>query len=285
LIELLVVIAIIAVLIALLLPAVQSAREAARRAQCINNLAQIGLAIQHYESAHEAFPPGVVDTSAQVIEQAKGYQFGWIARILPYFEQKNLYNHLNFNQGVHEGANFTSRTTVIFGFLCPSDHGAYRDSNRVAMTSFAGCHNDVEAPISAGNKGVFVLNKAIRYEQIPDGSTQTIFIGEKLNNGTGLGWASGTRSSLRNTGWRFENSLASPPMPTVSKGEAPNAKTAVANTSDPEFVGGFSSRHPGGANFGFGDGSVHFLKTMIDGRILRLLANRADGDVIDAEQY
>ena len=96
LIELLVVIAIISVLIALLLPAVQSAREAARRAQCCNNLMQLGMALQNYEAAYERLPPGVVNDSDPVLDQAKGYHFGWLTQILPFFEQKNIYNQLEF---------------------------------------------------------------------------------------------------------------------------------------------------------------------------------------------
>ena len=86
LIELLVVISIIAVLISLLLPAVQSAREAARRAQCLNNLMQLAIALQNYESSHEMFPPGVVSETGPVLDQPTGYHFGWLVRILPYCE-------------------------------------------------------------------------------------------------------------------------------------------------------------------------------------------------------
>ena len=85
LIELLVVIAIIAVLIALLLPAVQAAREAARRAQCVNNLMQLGIAMQNYESSHEMLPPGVVNLTGPILDQPKGYHFGWLVQILPYW--------------------------------------------------------------------------------------------------------------------------------------------------------------------------------------------------------
>ena len=83
LIELLVVIAIIAVLIALLLPAVQAAREAARRAQCCNNLMQLGIAIQNYESSHKMLPPGVVNLTGPILDQPKGYHFGWLVQVLP----------------------------------------------------------------------------------------------------------------------------------------------------------------------------------------------------------
>ncbi len=94
-IELATVVAIIAVLIALLLPAVQSAREQARRTQCINNLIQIGVALWNYESTHEVLPPGVVNPTGPVDDRATGYHFGWITQILPYLEQRNLDHHLN----------------------------------------------------------------------------------------------------------------------------------------------------------------------------------------------
>src|SRR5689334_12018810 len=90
LIELLVVIAIIAVLIALLLPAVQAAREAARRVQCVNNLMQLSVAVQNYESAHEVLPPGVINPTGPIQNSAKGYHVGWMVQILPFIEQKNV---------------------------------------------------------------------------------------------------------------------------------------------------------------------------------------------------
>ena len=83
LIELLVVMAIIAVLIALLLPAVQAAREAARRCQCVNNLVQISIAIQNYESSHEMLPPGVVNPTGPIANTPTGYHMSWITQILP----------------------------------------------------------------------------------------------------------------------------------------------------------------------------------------------------------
>src|SRR5262249_12504954 len=92
LIELLVVIAIIGVLIALLLPAVQAAREAARRLQCTNNLMQLAIAVSNYESSHEVLPPGVVDVAGPVLNQPKGYHFSWIAQVLPFMEQRNIFN-------------------------------------------------------------------------------------------------------------------------------------------------------------------------------------------------
>jgi prepilin-type processing-associated H-X9-DG protein len=283
LIELLVVIAIIAVLVALLLPAVQSAREAARRSQCVNNLMQLSLALQNYESAHEVWPCGVVAANGPVLDQPKGYGFGWMTRILPYFEMRNVYNHFNFDVNLYEVENVTTRTTLVQSFLCPSSVGTARDANRIALTSYAGVHHDVEAPIDADNHGVMFLNSAVRYEDITDGSYCTLFVGEKMHSPSELGWASGTRASLRNTG----SPLNGPVGTKAVAGAATDGESdAAAPAGDPAaLVGGFASRHPGGANFAFGDGSVRFIKSTVSPSIYQLLGNRADGEIIDADKY
>ena len=130
LIELLVVISIIAVLIALLLPAVQSAREAARRAQCVNNLKQIGLALFNYESSIGAFPPGYIDYQNNPINTPDldmGPGWGWAAMLLPFLEQQPLYNSINFSLGITvvsnpaTAANSTAVVTSLAVFQCPSD--------------------------------------------------------------------------------------------------------------------------------------------------------------------
>jgi prepilin-type N-terminal cleavage/methylation domain-containing protein/prepilin-type processing-associated H-X9-DG protein len=310
LIELLVVIAIIAVLVALLLPAVQAAREAARRSQCCNNLMQLAIALQNYESAHEMFPQGVVSETGPVLDQPKGYHFGWLVRILPYCEMRNTYNHFNLSISVYDGRNHTTRTTLVRSFLCPSDNGPNRNANDIVLTNYVGCHNDVEAPIDVKNTGAFILNRALRYEDVPDGSSNTIFLSEKLNDALGQGWASGTRASLRNTGTLINNGGIRPwpPRPPAGMGmglpaaksvpvapaptppadddgeESGTAPTAEAPGS-PGYVGGFSSNHPGGSNSAFGDGSVRFVKNSINRSTLRLLGNRADGEILDAAAY
>jgi len=142
LIELLVVIAIIAVLIALLLPAVHSAREAARRAQCVNNLKQIGLAMHNYISTIDALPPAGsshASTGSTVTNQPVSNPFSMKTRILPYMEQQALYNSINFsldpewgNFNGWEGANMTAKGTRITSFICPSDLRKGNRNNRGA---------------------------------------------------------------------------------------------------------------------------------------------------------
>ncbi len=137
LIELLVVISIIAVLIALLLPAVQSAREAARRSQCINNMKQIGVALHNYHSALNVFPPGYVstvnkartDACNQDVENTPGQSvdngtgWAWGSFLLPHLEQSTVYASINFNLSVAYHENDTASLTSLKVFLCPSDDG------------------------------------------------------------------------------------------------------------------------------------------------------------------
>ena len=130
LLELLVVIAIVAALIALLLPAVQSAREAARRAQCANNLKQLGLAFANYEGTNGVFPLGAVTGVTCPAKSGHGNQLknngvGWVALTLPFFEQYNLFNSINFQVGITNNVaqpDFaTAWYTKINTLQCPSD--------------------------------------------------------------------------------------------------------------------------------------------------------------------
>lgn len=316
LVELLVVIAIIGILIAMLLPAIQAAREAARRAMCMNHLTQLSLALHNYESAHEALPPGVLDPKGPIRNTAESRHLGWMVWILPYLEEKVTFNHIDRSVSVYDKKNAPVRAIAISTFFCPSCSGSVvlgdtylsdwemesldaselemPDPTARALTTYAGCHHDVEAPIDADNHGVLFLNSSIRLDQVTDGLTHTIFLGEKLLDDNDLGWMSGTRATLRNTGTplnaQFYANLATgisnvgvpETIPgdgktELEEGEQPLGKKAVNLLLQ---VGGFASVHPGGVNFAFGDGAIRFVSENINPKIYQQLGHRADGKLL-----
>jgi prepilin-type N-terminal cleavage/methylation domain-containing protein len=274
LIELLVVIAIIAVLVALLLPAVQQAREAARRTQCKNNLVQIGLALHNYEMAHECLPPGSVNPNRPIRNEPVGYHVGWIVQILPQLDQLNTYDRFKFAVGVYAQVNDAPRGVRISTLLCQSNSAVSGSFGGSAwVTTYAGCHHDAEAPIDVDNNGVLFLNSNIRYRDIRDGASNTIFVGEHADVDP-LGWASGTRATLRNTG-------TTPATTGWTQGKYPNPAVEGAKGADAAIlaVGGFSSPHTGGAHFLIGDGSVRFISANVNPSIFTGLGNRAGGEL------
>lgn len=287
LVELMVVIGVISVLIALLLPAIQSSREAARRVQCVNNLLQLGTALANYESSNKVFPPGTVDAKGPVTNDPVGLRLGWGARILPFLERTSLYNQLNFARGAFDEENATAINFRLYSFLCPSD-------GRPAFTNYAGCHNDVEAPIDADNHGVFFLNSRVSRRDLTDGPATTILLGETTRAGALGTWAMGTAASLRNTGREInaENPFDPQPpavasYPSLQDSFDPTLLQTMVDDDaiPPDVVGGFSSNHSKGANFLFGDGSVRHLKSKIEASVFRSLGNRADGNLIDADAF
>lgn len=195
LVELLVVVAIIGILVALLLPAVQAAREAARRSQCSNNLVQLILAVQHYEMAHGVYPAGTMEAKGPIVNRQRGYHHSWITQVLPYFEENAAFRSIDWKVGVYHKNNGPVRSHRIRNLICPST--PFISSGHSA---YAAVHHDVEAPIDVNNHGVFFLNSRVRYEDVTDGSSHTIYLGEKLLEPTDLGWMSGTRATLRNMG-------------------------------------------------------------------------------------
>lgn len=275
LIELLVVIAIIAILIALLLPAVQQAREAARRTQCKNNLCQIGLAIHNYEMAHNVLPPGSVNPTGPVRSEPIGYHMSWAVQILPYLEHQNTFRTIDFSVGAYDPKNEKARAIVISTYICPSDFRSPTDNRNVAATSFAGVQHDEEAAIDHGNHGTFVLNLAVPMDSVTDGSSNTLFVGEKAMLTDELGWMSGTRATLRNAGDTINLNLTALRHQFPLQGNSGNTAPVTA-----EHVGGFSSHHTGGAHFMLGDGSIRFLSQNIEQATFRRLANRSDGEPI-----
>ena len=202
LVELLVVIAIIGILISMLLPAVQAVREAARRTACLNNLAQIGIAIHSYEFAQEEFPAGVTNPTGPITNDENGKDVSFLVEILPHIEQMGIAIRFDKNLGAYAAKNMPARERSIDVYMCPSS-SVY--SGTVGLSSYAGCYNSTEAPIDKDNNGVLYLNSRTKFSDILDGSSNTILVGEFNVEETSLGWASGTSATLRNTDGGFND--------------------------------------------------------------------------------
>ncbi len=183
LIELLVVIAIIAVLIALLLPAVQSAREAARRIQCVNNLKQIGLALHNYESSQGALPPSVVVAPNGTAFWSNGWSAQ--ARILPFLEQGNSFNSINFTFAYSIPDNTTVARLTIPGFICPSEQHPEPKTNTsggqfgvITYNVNSGDWYVFGGIGTSGNRGAFGPNRSRKLGDFTDGLSNTLLVSE-----------------------------------------------------------------------------------------------------------
>jgi prepilin-type N-terminal cleavage/methylation domain-containing protein/prepilin-type processing-associated H-X9-DG protein len=309
LIELLVVIAIIAVLIALLLPAVQSARAAARRIQCVNNLKQYGIAFQNFHDVKGMLPPGAQNSPAQ----------GWTFMVLPYLEQTTMSNALNLTSTFYDVSNTTVTQSQVSVFNCPSDPGvgtiyysklqpAGRQKGNYAV-NWGNSHYDQGSPNPFNGpvgsiipvKGPFTVYNTskpnpIGLRDIIDGTSNTMMVGELiigLNNGTGT-----SSSDVRGDIWsdsRCANDFMAyqPPNSKIPDSLNATADCQTVSGNPPCVYSGSAgvdynaarSYHGGGVNVVNCDGSVKFMKDSINVYTWRALSTKDNGEIIDGSSY
>jgi prepilin-type processing-associated H-X9-DG protein len=301
-----VVIAIIAILISLLVPAVQKVRDAAARAQCQNNLKQIGLAAHNFHDNHKRFPAAVNMPGQE--------KFGWpgppdagrwyalFMALFPFFEQDNLRKNLVDNVADPHYKNCVGPGSVgaqvVEIMICPSDSampnpptGAY-NTLVFGLNSYGGCSGTFKtnttppAPHVLPN-GIFFMNSSVRMSDIIDGTSQTLMFGERsrLN-------LPATSSSEALGGWAWANIFAqedntmnsSGPMESGFGCDPPTYRCPDGVMRD---LNQFGSQHSGGSisNFAFADGSIKAVRSDINIIVFQRLCARNDGQVIDVSKY
>ncbi|MEW4568867.1 DUF1559 domain-containing protein [Tautonia sp. JC769] len=252
LIELLVVIAIIGVLIALLLPAVQSAREAARRAQCLNNLRQMGIAFHGYHDAHRTFAPGGwLRASTPSLRW-----IAWSALLLPHIEQASLYESLNIDLPYNDPTNATAGATVLSVYLCPSSSRPEPRVEGRGGCDYGGIYGERITSPNNPPKGTMLYDSPVSIPMIRDGTSGTLLVSED--------------SAFSDGQWLHARNVMDQAFP-INKA--------------PAFENDIRSEHPGGANALFADGSARFLKETIAPRPLAAICTRAGGEVVSADEF
>ncbi len=301
LIELLVVIAIIAILVALLLPAVQQAREAARRTQCKNNLKQLGIAMHNYHDVFNRFPMGFSDPVVGNSERISG-GWAWSAYLLPYLEQGNLWQQLDFRTtpyalttvGGQAVQNQLLTATPLPVYNCPTDARPAAAANNAgsagsgagtaltALTSYQGClgafdgapcnTSGTEVTLDSRNNGILVVNGSVSFRDVTDGTSNVIMIGEVryIPNVTDV--AGNTVGSSRQYVYGNVTTGGGPQCSNnaYNNNGAHNHIRSTRHKLNGPLIGGstlhraFHSLHTGGAQFLLADGSVRFLSENVD---------------------
>jgi prepilin-type processing-associated H-X9-DG protein/prepilin-type N-terminal cleavage/methylation domain-containing protein len=290
LVETLVVIAIIGLLVALLLSAVQAARESARRSECSNHLRQIGVALQCFEESNRALPAGYVSgVTADGADTGPGW--GWATLMLNYIEQSSLRAVLRLDHPIEDAANSEYRSQLVSLYLCPSDstesiwstYSGWGDFGPdpghricdVATANYVAMFGNGE--LGGAGTGLFFCNSQVGFNQITDGASNTIAVGERSHLLGQATWAGAITGALLPLGtdvsdgsyYRFFHGSA---MVLGRTGEpnAPGDSTSVMDM--------FSSQHSNGVNFVFADGHVAFLRSETDPEVLEALSTRAGGE-------
>ncbi len=296
LIELLVVIAIIAILVALLLPAVQQVREAARKSQCQDHLHNLAIALHSYEGTYMVFPPSHIRARDPVAPNYEwGNGFSWGAMLLPYIEQKPLYDQLNFNVGIFMEPNktFIQGLSGISVALCPSDserppkygilhNGQPNQMNSLPATSYFGSSGSFwhwgDSTERRLSNGAFVMDPAnpVTMASISDGTSNTIGIGEKAYRVWGGGSFLGIQHASQTPGTGTD-AVAHPDWILGFGHVAPNFGAKFGHPTAPfnPDTHGFSSPHAGGVQFALMDGKVTLISENIDHILSRVREDHA----------
>jgi prepilin-type N-terminal cleavage/methylation domain-containing protein/prepilin-type processing-associated H-X9-DG protein len=306
LIELLVVIAIIGILIALLLPAVQKVRAAANRTKCQNGLKNLGLALHNYHDTDGMLPPGLDDTGRPPNGTNVYWYWSWMARLLPYIEQDNLYQTAktwSMNDSAHypwNDSNLALHTPMPM-YQCPADDRTLIASNvtetqkgvtstvDVAFTTFLGVSGIRTFGLIGQSKqeGIFYKDSKTKFSDVIDGLSNTLMVGERPpSKDLVYGWwfagagqtdygGNYTGSSDVVLGMNEYNTSGDP---SCSRGPYRFMAGDLQNNCD-QFH--FWSLHEGGANFLMGDGSIHFITYSVSDPVMQALATRAGGEPVE----
>jgi prepilin-type N-terminal cleavage/methylation domain-containing protein len=301
LVELLVVIAIIGVLVGLLLPAVQAAREAARRMQCQNNLKQIGLALHNYESALRVFPPSSTSGFGRGVWNWPGngpndrniHLHSFASLILPYIEQANLYNLIDYNFSSLSLPNRPVASQILPFYRCPSytgpdfsndpryvtnvgfDQFAIRNYVAMGARTIVGLSGQIPA------EGIIYPGSRTRHGEITDGTSNTVMVAETREERASV-WIDGTTAAVAARWFAFVPPHFAGESVSINKDGYFVTGGAFPNSIDQRW--GPSSRHVGGANHLLGDGSVQFLSENMNALTYDALVTRNGGEVFGEYQ-